>query len=137
MLRRTLLILSVAAASASAQTDTKAWTGVWEGNAVHSGTTSPNIPLRIEIARDASWSITMHVVAPDHAMTAAATDIAVEANRGSWGASFGDMSCKTTAVVEGSKLKGETKCSETASLSFELTKRQEGDGKNPSPKQPH
>lgn len=47
-----------------------------------------------------------------------------DGDRATWMASLMGSSCKTTAVVDGKKLKGETRCGEHGGLTFELTKRQ-------------
>jgi hypothetical protein len=129
MIRKMLLILCVSTAGASAQkpdaleTAKKIWAGVWEGPAWHIGDSNPIGGYRLEIGRDSVWKVHMDVIA-GQTTSVIGTEFTPDGNRATWMAALMGDVCKTTATVDGTKLKGETRCGEHGGLSFELTKRQ-------------
>ena len=128
MIRKSLMILAVAGATASAQTGAgldaakKTWVGVWEGPVWHDGETTPIGGYRLEIARDSAWHVNIHVIT-GQTLSAEGREFAPDGAKASWTAALMGNPCKTTALVEGTKLKGETRCGDHGGLSFELTKR--------------
>jgi len=127
MIRKTLLTVCVAAAPALAQSPSdaakKTWVGVWEGPVWHMGESDPIGGYRLEIGRDSVWKVHMDVIT-GQTTSGIGTEFTPDGNRATWMAALMGNACKTTATVDGTKLKGETKCGEHGGLSFELTKRQ-------------
>src|SRR4051812_47084949 len=111
---RLALLLSLAAAPLLAQdlaAAKKTWTGVWEGPVRHVGEADPIGGYRLEIVHDTAWKVSMDVITAQ-TPSAAGTDFKPDGNRATWMASLMGAACKTTAVIDGTKLKGETVCGE-------------------------
>ena len=127
MILKTLLIFGASATTALAQTSIEAakktWAGVWEGPVWHVGESDPVGGYRLEIGRDSVWKVHMDVIT-GQTTSGVGTEFTPDGNRATWMASLMGNACKTTATVDGTKLKGETRCGEHGGLSFELTKRQ-------------
>jgi hypothetical protein len=126
---RTAALLCLVASVASAQkvdaieATKKTWIGVWEGPVWHMGESDPIGGYRLEIGRDSVWKVQMDVIA-GQTTSGVGTEFTPDGNRATWMAALMGNACKTTATVDGTKLKGETRCGEHGGLSFELTKRQ-------------
>jgi hypothetical protein len=127
MIYKTLAVLCVAAAPALAQSPIdsakKIWIGVWEGPVWHLGEADPIGGYRLEIGRDSVWKVQMDVIT-GQTTSGIGTEFTPDGNRATWTAALMGNACKTTATIDGAKLKGETRCGEHGGLSFELTKRQ-------------
>jgi hypothetical protein len=129
MIRKSVVVLSLAAATASAQkadaieSAKKIWGGVWEGPAWHLGESDPIGGIRLEIGRDSIWKVNLDVITAQ-TMSAVNTDFTPDGNRATWMSAMMGNACKTVAVIEGTKLKGEAKCGDHGGLAFELKRRQ-------------
>lgn len=93
--------------------------GTWEGT-FQSDHVLPG-PMRLVVARDSAWRVTMQVRANDQEFTSVASEVALEGNVLSWQHETMGQSCRGHVMLDGALLRGETSCG-AGGLSFALTR---------------
>jgi len=91
------------------------WDGLFNSAAMGQG------GMRLVISKRADWKATV-TVTRDESMSAEAIDFKVQGKELSWTLDLHGTPCDSTAIVEGSVLKGETACGGQVAFTFELRK---------------
>ena len=107
-----LLAAAVAATSVSAQgkptADEQKFIGVWEGP--YQSDQAPPGGLRLTIAKDTAWKVSMEVVSDQALPAGDITDFKREGNTISWNQEISGLMCKASATLTDGTLKGESHC---------------------------
>jgi len=115
----TLPIPLAAQAPAPTPTPDQRLVGVWEGT--YQSDHVPPGAVRLVVARDTTWRVTMQVLANEQLFTTEGRDVKLEGNILQWLHETMGQACHATAVLEGATLTGETSCG-ASGLSFTLTR---------------
>ena len=91
------------------------WDGLFNSSAMGQG------GMKLVISKRAEWKATI-TVTRDESMSAEAGNFKVQGKELSWTLDLHGTTCDSTAVVEGSLLKGETSCGGEVAFTFELRK---------------
>ena len=92
------------------------WTGSYQ--APH----GPPGAYTVTFTRDSAWHAKVEILSDGGAMPTAVRDVKVDASNVTWTQDLMGMTCKTTAVLAASALRGETAC-EQGALTFLLHKK--------------
>lgn len=92
------------------------WEGTYQSDHVPPGT------MRLVIARDSTWRVTMLVQVLEQLFTSQGTEVTREGNLLRWLHETMGQSCQGSVVLEGATLTGETSCAGSG-LTFTLTRR--------------
>jgi len=94
--------------------------GEWEG--AYQTSHGPNGPMSMRISKDSTWKATAELVSGSQTIPSSITDVAVDGNTMTWTQEVMGMSCKASAAIDGSDLKGTTDCGHV-SMTFALKKK--------------
>jgi hypothetical protein len=93
--------------------------GTWDG--LFNSTAMGQGAMKLVVSKRADWKATI-TIARDESMSAEATNFKVQGKELSWTLDLHGHACDSTAIVEGSVLKGETSCGGQMAFTFELRK---------------
>jgi hypothetical protein len=91
------------------------WDGLFNSPAMGQGA------MKLVVSKRADYKATV-TISRDESMSAEATNFKVQGNELSWTLDLHGNACDSTAVIEGSVLKGETACGGQVMFTFELRK---------------
>lgn len=107
------------AAHHSAHADTTNLVGTWDG--LFNSAAMGQGGMKLVISKRTEWKTTV-TLTRDESMSAEAGDFKVQGKELSWTLDLHGTPCDSTALVEGSVLKGETSCGGQVAFTFELRK---------------
>ena len=107
------------AAHHAAPADTTNLVGTWDG--LFNSPAMGQGGMKLVISKRAEWKATI-TVTREESMSSEAGNFKVQGKELSWTLDLHGNACDTTAVVEGSVLKGETSCGGQVAFTFELRK---------------
>ena len=94
--------------------------GDWEGS--YQTDHGPGGPLSMRFAKDSAWKATAEIISGSQTIPTRVTDVSVDGNTVAWTQELMGMSCKASAVLDGSELKGKTEC-EHGSMTMVMRKK--------------
>jgi hypothetical protein len=99
---------------------TISFVGEWEGT--YQTDHGPGGSMSMRIAKDSIWKATAEVLSGSQAMPTRVTNVSVEGNTITWTQELMGMSCKASAVLDGTEMKGTTAC-EHGSMTMVMRKK--------------
>ena len=93
--------------------------GTWDG--LFNSTAMGQGAMKLVVSKRAEWKATI-TISRDESMSAEANNFKVQGKELSWTIDLHGSPCDSTAVVEGTVLKGETSCGGQVAFTFELRK---------------